>query len=422
MTKKKIEKSDDKTIMKKKKNEIKEESIDTNEKKKYSFGITEVVLIMTIMTLFGLFLGSFVTSMKYTDKKVSCTTIRKDMYDFSLLYDNILNEYYKDVDREDLLNAAINGMISSLDDPYALFLNEENSGVYDEELNGEFVGFGIELIKISGEYPIINKVYDNGPAMNAGIMANDVILEIDYQDMKDDSSLEIIDKIKSSKKGDTHHIKISREDVIYEYDLDLNKIVLDSVTYSIDDSGENKIGIITISSFAKNTYSQFKDVYEKLKYEKVTHLIIDLRNNTGGYLSGAVSISSMFLDKGSIIYQRQDNDEYEKVLSEETKVIDIPVVFVVNKYTASASEVMVSSLKDNLNSLIIGEKTFGKGAIQKLYPLNSGGYAKYTTQLWISANGNEINGVGINPDIFVENIESLDDTQLKCAIEEINKK
>lgn len=422
MAKSKTKASNDENINKKKTKEVNEEIKDVNEKKKYSFGIVEVVLIMTIMTLFGLFLGSFITSMKYTDRKISCTTIRKDMYDFSLLYDNILNEYYKDVNRDDLLNAAINGMISSLDDPYALFLNEENSDVYDEELNGEFVGFGIELIKVNDEYPIISKVYDNGPAMNVGIAVNDVILEIDYQDMKDNSSLEIIDKIKSSKKGDAHHIKVSREDVIYEYDLNLNKIVLDSVTYEIDNSGKNKIGIITISSFAKNTYSQFKDVYEKLKDENITHLIIDLRNNTGGYLSSAVSISSMFLDRDSVVYQRQDNDEYEKVLSEGNKVIDIPVVFVVNKYTASASEVMVSSLKDNLNSLIIGEKTFGKGAIQKLYPLNSGGYAKYTTQLWISANGNEINGVGITPDIIVENIESLDDIQLKRAIEEINKK
>ena len=211
-----------------------------------------------------------------------------------------------------------------------------------------------------------------------------------------------------------------RYNIEKEFILKRKKIEIESVFVNYYNTGDNMIGIITISKFAKNSLSQFEKIYNEALDNNVDSLIIDVRNNNGGYLSVAKNISSLFLDKGSIVYQTIDNENIEVVKSEVDKKIDKDVVLLVNENTASAAEVFVSALKDNLDVYVVGAKTYGKGTIQKLVELFDDSYIKYTVQKLLTPKGNEINGVGILPD-YVIDIDDENDTQLSFALELLSK-
>lgn len=370
---------------------------------KATFNLVEVIIIMAVTILFGLLIGSFISYSRFNnDREVSCSMIRNDMIEFSSVYDDLLNDYYGDVDKEGLLESAIKGMVDYLDDPYSAYIDKTAALEFNEELEGAFLGIGIEIKSFDGELPVVNKVYDNSPAMKNGVEVGDVVFKINDSLIEELTVSEVSNIINESSLGNEIKLSILRDGVEMEFLLTISSIEVESVSGYIEKFGDRNIGVIKISTFAKNSYEQFDKVYKNLDNEELEYLIIDVRGNTGGYLSVAKNIASLFLDNGTVIYQRVTENNVEKVISEKDKKIDVPVLFIIDGSTASAAEVLVSALKENISSIVLGVKSYGKGTIQKLHPLSNGSYVKYTSQIWRTSSGVEIEGVGINPDYVVE--------------------
>ena len=423
------EKDKEKQTRKRKNNTAKKEKVEVeinNEKeknKKYTFGLFEVILIMIVTTLFGLFVGSFVAYKKYNNKKVSCKEVREDTKDLVSAYDNIVNEYYGDFDKEKLIDFGISGMVDSLNDNYALFVDKDYANSLNEELDGSFVGLGVEVRNGEDGYIIVSGVMENSPAYRYGIELNDRIVSVDGINLIGEDISVLVDNVKYSPVGTKKKIEILRNDELLAFDVVLDVVDLKSVNgYFVERDGK-RIGIITLTNFASNTYNQFVVAYNELKNENIDSLVIDVRNNGGGYLSSANLISSMFLNKGDIIYKKTNGKNIDDIVCETDKEIDIPVVLLVNGLTASSSEVFVSSLKENTDVLVVGTNTYGKGMIQKLFELSNGKYIKFSVQEWLTASGNKIEGVGIIPDVYILPDEQSEyDVQLEKAVEVAKEK
>ena len=414
----------EKQTKKRKYNSIKKEKVeveinnDKEKNKKYTFGLFEVILIMIVTTLFGLFVGSFATYKKYNNKKVSCKEVREDTKDLVSAYDSIVNEYYGDIDKEKIIDFGISGMIDSLNDNYALFVDKDYAKSLNEELEGAFVGLGVEVRSDDDGYIVVLAVMENSPAYKYGIELNDKILSVDGINLVGEDVSVLVNNVKYSKVGTKKKFEILRNDEELTFDVVLDVVDLKSVNgYFVERDGK-RIGIISLTNFASNTYNQFVKTYEELKKENIDSLVIDVRNNGGGYLSSANLISSMFLNKGDIIYKKTDGKNIDDIVSETDKEIDMPVVLLVNGLTASSSEVFVSSLKENLNVSVVGTNTYGKGMIQKLVELSNGKYIKFSVQEWLTASGNKIEGVGIIPDVYILPDEQSEyDIQLEKAVD-----
>ena len=411
--KKATEKKEDKTV-KKKKEEIvvKEETSDKVES--CVFGVWEVVVIALIAIVFGLLLGSFLVYNKYNSDKGK----RKDSLDeIRRVYNNLLDDYYNKVSEEDLVNGAIMGMIGSLDDPYALFLSKEDAQDFDEELKGYYNGLGVTIQINDKEQIIVVEVRDGSPADKASIKVGDIITKMDGKAYNLENYLDMIYTIKSSKIGEKKEFELLRGDDVVAATVTIDKVDLDSVASIIYEGADKKVGIIGISNFATNTYSQFLKVYKELEEAGVDSLVIDLRFNMGGYISSAKEIASLFIEKGSVVYKTSDGKNVETIVSEKDKVINMPVVLIVNQYTASSAEIFASCLVDNLGVDVVGVTSYGKGTVQKLMELSDGTYVKYTVYEWLTSKGEKIDQVGIVPNYIVDLTEdSNTDEQLDKAV------
>lgn len=388
----------------------------TNKKEHNSFKLWEVVVVMIVTLLVGLFIGSYATYSKYGSDNVNYSPY--ELKEVHSVYKNIMLDYYKKVDQGKLNDYAILGMLYSLGDNYAALIDKYDGQRLDEDLNGNFIGLGVEIIgKENGDIEVVS-VFKDSAAFKNDIKVGDIIVEVNSKPYNASTINEMTYKIKNSKVGDTVEFTIKRGNETLKKKVTLEQVELESVSYTTHINGDKKVGVITISKFALNTYEQFDDAYKKLKEQGVQSLVIDLRNNAGGYLSSASKVLSLFLNKGDVIYQRSSSDVVEKVLNDSDKKITIPVVLLVNENTASSAEIFVSSLVDNLGVTVVGTKTYGKGTIQKLYELSDGRYVKFTVQEWLSAKGKKVDGVGIIPDVLVQVDKNANfDNQLTKAIE-----
>ena len=396
-----------------------ERSEENFKKSNSNFNLLEVVIIMIMTSLFGILIGWFICYINNNDKSETFYN-QEDVNEIIKVYDNLVNEYYDDVDKNELIIGAISGMMNSLNDPYSVYIDPDYADTFNDELTGSFIGIGVEIVLYENSLPIVVNVLNDTPASSAGIMVNDLLYKINDKDISNFSIDDITSMIKEGNINEEVKITVLRDNIEKEFVLKRKKIEIESVFVNYYNTGDNMIGIITISKFAKNSLSQFEKIYNEALDNNVDSLIIDVRNNNGGYLSVAKNISSLFLDKGSIVYQTIDNENIEVVKSEVDKKIGKDVVLLVNENTASAAEVFVSALKDNLDVYVVGAKTYGKGTIQKLVELFDDSYIKYTVQKLLTPKGNEINGVGILPD-YVIDIDDENDTQLSFALELLSK-
>lgn len=387
-----------------------------NKKEHNSFKLWEVVVVMIVTLLVGLFIGSYATYSKYGSDNVNYSPY--ELKEVRSVYKNIMLDYYKKVDQGKLNDYAILGMLYSLGDNHAALIDKYDGQRLDEDLNGNFIGLGVEIIgKENGDIEVVS-VFKDSAAFKNDIKVGDIILEVNSKPYNASTINEMTYKIKNSKVGDVVEFTIKRGNDTLKKKVTLEQVELESVSYTTNINGDKKVGVITISKFALNTYEQFEAAYKKLKEQGVQSLVIDLRNNAGGYLSSASKVLSLFLNKGDVIYQRNSSDIVEKVLNDSDKKITLPVVLLVNENTASCAEIFVSSLVDNLGVTVVGTKTYGKGTIQKLYELSDGRYVKFTVQEWLSAKGKKVDGVGIIPDVLVQVDKNANfDNQLTKAIE-----
>lgn len=374
-----------------------------------------IIVILVITSLLGVFIGSYITYKWYDDK---LDEEKNNKSELEIVLEDVKKNYYGDLDLDKLSSSSLKGMIEGLNDRYGQFLGKEDTLSYNETLNGFFTGIGVEVTSVDKENQTVVVVYEDSPAYKSGIKVGDQMVSMDGIGYTKDQIPEMTYAIKSSKIGDKKTFGILRDGQMLTLEITLEKITVDSVYSSIIEQDGKVIGLIGINNFASNTYEQFKEKYNELKEKGINSLIIDLRSNQGGYISGAVDIASMFLDKGDIIYQKKDNKGTVKVVNKKEKKIDVPVVLIVNPCTASSSEMLASSLSENLGSEIVGEKTYGKGTIQKYMILNDETSLKYTVGEMLTPKGKTIEQIGIVPTYEVAWVEESDaDDQLAKAIE-----
>ena len=388
-----------------------------NKKSKLKYTFRETIILMIVIFGLGLIVGGIIM---YGKKAFNKSTV--SLNEFTATYNEIVDNYYQEIDEEELLEAGISGMIRYLGDPYSTYMNKETAEDFNEDVDGTYQGIGAELRFNSDNLPIISKVFESSPAEKAGLKENDIILKVNGEDVTKKSLSEIASLVKGDK-GTTVTMTVKRNNT--EIDILLTREVVDNVSVSsevIEKNGK-KIGYLYISIFALNTTNQFKDELKNLEDQNIDSLIIDVRGNSGGYLTTVTDIVSMFIKKGEAIYQLKTKDKIEIIYDETDESRNYPVVILADGGSASASEVLAGAFSETYGSQIVGAKTFGKGRVQKVYTLSSGAMFKYTYQEWLTPKGHSIDQKGINPDIEVEYkyISEAKDSQKDKAIEVLSK-
>lgn len=389
--------------------------------KKTKFELWEVIAI----TLFSSLVMSFCTG--YLVYRSSCgkvTSVNGDEYLAELYkaYDEIKSNYYSSVDLGSLVDAGIKGMFSYLGDPYTTYLDKDQTDNLTDSLKGTQHGIGV-LINLSDEEKkiIISKVYDNTPAKEAGLVSGDEIVKVNDKLVSESENLKDITAL--IKSSDEVRLVIQRDGVDKEYTLKTADFYNPSVEENIiEGANGDKIGYLQISKFNETAYEQFNQKLNKIEATGINSLIIDLRGNTGGFLSAATKISELFLKKGEVIYSLNEQSGTKVTYDETEESRNYKVFVLVNESSASASEILAAALQDSYGALLVGTTTYGKGKVQKTNKMNDGTMYKYTSAKWLTPKDECIDGVGLKPDIEISNgDELLKDLVLEKAIEEIQK-
>lgn len=383
---------------------------------KKGYGLTEIIIIIVITSIISaLATGMLITKTYSTNEGYTYAQLTKDknIQEFLNVYSKIISSYYEDVNKTEIINSAINGMTSYLNETYTSFLDEDKANSLINDLNATYEGIGITI-----KDNVIVNVIESSPAYKAGLMAKDEIIEINGKLTQDMTSEEIKDSIKSSSDGVS--LKINRSGEVKEV-KNIKTAVLDepSISYNIIDS--TNIGYLQISKFSNNLGKQVDFALEQMN--NISGLIIDLRNDTGGYLEEAYSVAELFLKKGSLVYSLVDkNNKITKYKDKTNEKTDYSIIILINQNTASAAEILTGALKDSYGAILVGKKSYGKGKVQHTYSLESGGLIKYTSSKWLRPNGECIDTIGIEPDYNIENsIEEHEDGSITIIDNQLEK-
>ncbi len=393
--------------------------------KRSTFSTAEVVTIVIITAFISLLMGLVISNS--TNQTGNYKAVSPEMQDFLEEYNNIIDNYYDDVDEKELLDAALESVIDSLGDPYTGVVDDSLANSLSTRLQGTYSGFGIEIANNSENYIYIVNVIEDTPAEKVGLQLYDKIIAMDGVDVTNTSTTDFVTMV---KKNTNQVIKLTilREGVEMNIDITREKITLKSVSSTTYEVDNKKIGYIYISVFAANTDSQFSEALATLEESGIDSLIIDLRDNTGGHLTAVENMMSEFFDKTHIIYQIQDKKDVTKYYSTGKETKGYPIAVLVNGNSASASEMLTAALQEEYGATVIGTNTYGKGTVQEVQSTNSGVQYKLTTKKWLTPKGNWVNGVGISPDVEVKLDESYfsnptedNDNQLQAAFDTLTK-
>ena len=322
-----------------------------------------------------------------------------------------------DLDSQVLSDGAIRGMLRALDDPYAGYLTPEQFTLESQDIKGFFEGIGAEVGMRDGRITIIAPIPDT-PAEQAGIRPGDVILEIEGESTQGISLLEAVYKIRG-EKGTTVELLVLHLNSSTPATIIITRgvIPLTSVRLLMQVGG---IGHLRLSGFIGTTDNDLKEALDRFERSKGAGLILDLRNNPGGLVSSVVQVASQFLEGGQTVLYQIDAEGRRTDWNTRSggKAVDIPMVVLVNAFSASASEVLSGTIMDHDRATVMGTTTFGKGSVNNLWPLNDGSGINFTVARWFTPNGTLIEGKGITPDVVVESSEDeSEDVQLDQAIE-----
>ncbi|WP_442596270.1 S41 family peptidase [Neobacillus sp. D3-1R] len=321
-------------------------------------------------------------------------------------YELILQRYVEKVDQSQLVEGAIQGMLSTLDDPYSVYMNKETAAQFSQALDSSFEGIGAEVSESDGKIIIVSP-FKNSPAEKAGIKPKDQILKVDGTSVEGLDLYEATLKIKG-KKGTIVKLEILREGLKDPITVNIKRdeIPLETVHSDVKNESGEKIGYIEITSFSENTASDFKKQLKDLEKEDIEGLVIDVRGNPGGLLSSVEEILKEFVTNDKPYVQIETRSgEKKRYFSSLKKEKDYPVAVLVDKGSASASEILAGALKEAEGYPLIGENTFGKGTVQQAVPMGDGSNIKLTLFKWLTPNGNWIHKQGIKPDIEVKQTE-----------------
>ncbi len=374
-----------------------------NSSKVFNLGwILAIVVATSIIS--ALTTGVIIYNNNKIGNKLSYSDLSKDekLNQFLEIYANITSDYYQDVNKEELLEKAITAMMNYLGDDYTGYLNNDNTNDLMTQLAGKYNGIGVA---INNEDKSITKVYDDTPASKAGIQAGDIIVGVNDIDVSSISATEVVNMIKSNKEYFT--LKLKRGEEMLSVSVKNENIISPNIEYNVIEN--TKIGYMSIDAFSSTLDIQMEKALKKLENEGITSLIIDLRNNTGGYLDMASKVTSMFIKKGEKIYSLNEKNQVNHYFDETDEHREYPIVILTNNNTASASEIMAAALKESYGADLVGETTFGKGKVQQTMKLDDGSMVKYTSAYWLTPNGTCIDEIGITPNYLVSNEEILDE-------------
>lgn len=406
----------------------KKEELNTFLNKQSNFKISELLLFAILIVIGTIILTLAFNNLINNKSSKSLSNGKTSIKEFEEVYSLIKKDYYKEVDESTLMEGAIEGMLSSLKDPHTNYLTKEVADDFNSTMNGSYEGIGAEISIDNNNNIIIFSVFKNSPAYEEGLKFNDIILSVNDKSTEGLTPTEVVTYIKDKDKP-TAHLKIKRGNE--EKDLYIKKriVVIETVEDNIYEKNNRKIGYIMINSFAENTYEQFRNSIESLEEKGINSLIIDVRGNTGGYLHSVSSMLDILLPKNTILYQIETKGNIEKYTSTSDEYRNYPIAVLVDKSSASASEILSVGLKEAYKAEIIGTSTYGKGTVQITKDLSNGAMIKYTIQKWLSPKGNWINDIGVEPTIKVELSENYftnpmeeNDTQLQKALEILSKK
>ena len=340
---------------------------------------------------------------------------------FSEVLEKIQNEYVDEINQADVMDSAINGVLQSLD-PYSAYMNPKIFKESQIETSGEFGGLGIEVSMEAGVVKVIAPI-DGTPASKAGIKAGDYIVRINGEQVQGKTLMEAVNLMRGPE-GTSIEITVRRKSLrkakIFKITREI--IEIESVISKIVD---NKVGYLRLSAFNENSSNQLKKEISKIeKNKKLVGYILDLRNNPGGLLSQAITISDFFLDDGEIVSTRgRKTRENRKFFAKSgDKINGKPLIVLINGGSASASEIVAGALQDQKRAILLGETTFGKGSVQSIIPLKNKGAIRLTISKYYLPSGKSISEVGVVPDIKVEeedeefSINTTTDNQLSYAI------
>ena len=344
---------------------------------------------------------------------------------FSEVLEKIQNEYVDEIDQADVMDSAINGVLQSLD-PYSSYMNPKIFEESRTETSGEFGGLGIEVTMESGVVKVITPI-DDTPAHKAGVKAGDYIVKINNEQVQGKTLMEAVNLMRGPV-GSSIEITIRRKGLKKAKIVKIIRQVIEikSVAAKVVDE---KVGYLRLRAFNENTSNQLKKEISQInKNKKIVGYILDLRNNPGGLLSQAVTVSDFFLDDGEIVSTRgRKKRENRKFFAKNGDKIDgKPLIVLINNGSASASEIVAGALQDQKRAILLGEPTFGKGSVQAIIPLRNRGAIRLTTSKYYLPSGKSISEVGVLPDIKVEEegeeflINTVTDNQLNYAINLLN--
>ena len=385
----------------------------------YDFNLLEVVIIILITGVVVSIASGLIVYNNYSSLFDSSGTsnneFTKDQFAlFKENYNKILDTYVTEVDKDELLDAAISGMYNYLGDAYSVYMDAETTQELDEQLQGKYTGIGIEIVsylKEDGVDIFINKVFKDTPASEAGLLVGDQIIELNGVSLVDKDGQYVSSTIKNSDQ-ETHELKVIREGEELTLTITRKLVYINSISSEVIDG----VGYIKMDTFSATALDQMKKMLDGFD-SNVKSLVIDVRDNTGGYLTSAYDISNLFIEKGKPIYQIKDRNNKIDIYYAEKDIYRKfdKISVLINQNSASASEILALALKESAGAKIVGIKSYGKGSVQETATLSNGAMAKITIAYWLSPNGNSINLNGIEPDILVEDV----DKQLEEAIKAV---
>jgi carboxyl-terminal processing protease len=343
---------------------------------------------------------------------------------FGEVLETIKQEYVDEVDQVKIMDSAINGLLQSLD-PYSAYMSPKSYKGMQTETRGEFGGLGIEIGMESGVVKVISPI-DDTPAANAGIKAGDYIVRINDKQVQGKSLTEAVELMRGPI-GSSIKLTVRRKNEKKSLEFKITRAVIEVKSVEAKVIGEKKeIGYLRLKSFNQNSDEQlFKSINDFEKNSNLVGYILDLRNNPGGLLNQAISISDFFLDDGEIVSTKgRKISETRRFFSKKGDGIDgKPLIVIINTGSASAAEIVSGALKDHKRAIILGERSYGKGSVQSIIPLKNGGGLRLTISKYYLPSGKSISDVGVLPDIFLEEtgknfkINTDTDNQLKYAVD-----
>jgi len=340
---------------------------------------------------------------------------------FSEVLEKIQKEYVEEIDQAETMDAAINGVLQSLD-PYSGYMNPDVFEESQQETTGEFGGLGIEVSMEAGVVKVISPI-DNTPAAKAGVKAGDYIVRINGEQVQGKSLMEAVNLMRGPV-GTSIEITIRRKSLKKAKIIKITREIIE-IQSVISKHIKNKVGYLRLRAFNQNSGSQLnKEILKIEKNKKTIGYILDLRNNPGGLLSQAVNITDFFLDRGEIVSTKgRKSGENRKFFAKKgDKINGKPLIILINNGSASAAEIVAGALQDQKRAILLGEATYGKGSVQSIIPLKNKGAIRLTVSKYYLPSGKSISEVGVKPDIKVEeegeefSINTENDNQLNYAV------